>query len=370
MTRVPVPEEAPRAAADAVLRALIPVTLPSMLGVHDAHMAIVHGKAYIVYEANDVCEGESDRWPYVYCAMSIVDIQANAVEAVLPIARSGQVFENAALPPGQCFVPRVLALDDATLRVYFVSQDAGVREEEVWYTDFDVAERRFTGHIHRVRVKTPEGTLPLQPRHHFAHAAAQGYARPAIDYAMYLFDILLPPIDGRIYVVLNNFQAKLNTLAVFDDACETLTLLGSMIEPGGADLSEAGIQRLPDGGWLAILRRDDGDCNCLLSASTDGLRWSPAVSSPLIENGSNSKPTLHRFGDTYFMGWQEKPGRTRFNIETSRDGLAWARAFSFDLPDGTLQYPSLCAYGGDIYLCATGLSARDEIVFGRLCPVP
>ena len=103
------------------MRRLVTVTAPQIKGAHDAEMAIVDKRAFIVAEVNDVKGGESAAWPEIYCAMSIVNLDTLEVEKVIPFARSEQAFENETLPVGACFVPRILQTDAKTLRCYFAS---------------------------------------------------------------------------------------------------------------------------------------------------------------------------------------------------------------------------------------------------------
>lgn len=42
--------------------------------------------------------------------------------AVTPFARGEQAFANETLPPGACYVPRIIRKDDDTLRCYFASE--------------------------------------------------------------------------------------------------------------------------------------------------------------------------------------------------------------------------------------------------------
>lgn len=115
-------------AGDEVMRRLVTVTAPQIKGAHDAEMAIVDKRAFIVAEVNDVKGGESAAWPEIYCAMSIVNLDTLQVEKVIPFARSEQAFENETLPVGACFVPRILQTDAKTLRCYFASEQPGKRQ--------------------------------------------------------------------------------------------------------------------------------------------------------------------------------------------------------------------------------------------------
>ena len=64
----------PKQAAANILEGLINVCEPSVKGAHDADFVIVNDRAYIVYEANDIQPGENPTWPFIYCVMSIVNL--------------------------------------------------------------------------------------------------------------------------------------------------------------------------------------------------------------------------------------------------------------------------------------------------------
>ena len=89
-----------RKAGDKVLAGLMVVTAANVKGAHDAEMVIVNDRAFIVYEANDMRPGESAAWPFVYVALSVVNLKPMQVEKVIQFAKSGQVFTNDTLPAG------------------------------------------------------------------------------------------------------------------------------------------------------------------------------------------------------------------------------------------------------------------------------
>ena len=361
----------PRIRADAVMDSLIPVTGSEVRGAHDAQMVITEGKAYIVYEANDVQAGEG-AWPFIYSAMSIVDVEAMQVTGIRKIAVPGQIFENAALKEGRCFVPRILIKDAKTLRCFFWSIDEKNRESESWYRDYDLASGSFFPKIYPLCMETEDGKRMLTPTRFHAGAAKQGFARPVTQDGPYLFDAD-KLIDGRRYAVLNLFGGKRNALAELNGEMDTVRILSYLFEPQQEALSEAAVEKMPDGKWAAVLRNDTGNRNYRFSVSRDGKHWTKAEEWPIIQNGSNSKPLLYRYGDTYLLGWQEQPGRSRFNIDVSSDFAHWKRMFSFDNMDFSLQYPSLYLWSGRIYICATHCfpgtagDRRDSIRFGLLC---
>ncbi|MCU0983041.1 MAG: hypothetical protein MUF25_28100, partial [Pirellulaceae bacterium] len=83
----------PALAGDQVMERLAVVTAPQVKGAHDAEMVLVGDRAYVVAEVNQRRAGESAGWPEIYAALSIVNLTTLAVEKILPVARSEQVFE-------------------------------------------------------------------------------------------------------------------------------------------------------------------------------------------------------------------------------------------------------------------------------------
>ena len=164
-----------KAAADRVLAGLVNVSAPEVKGAHDAEMTIVNGRAYIVAEANDVKPGEAPSWPFIYATLSVVNVKTLVVEQRLLVAKGEQAFANETLPPGACFVPRVLRRDDRTLRCYFTSEEPGKRQSQVWLRDFDLDRRAFSDTIHRVQLKTAAGTFPMQPPPFYEDAVEHGF---------------------------------------------------------------------------------------------------------------------------------------------------------------------------------------------------
>ena len=354
----------PVLAADQVLRAMLQVNAPQVKGIHDAHMAILDGKAYIVYEANDLQPGESHRWEYIYCALSIVDIPTGRLERVLPFARSQQAFQNQVLPRGSCFVPRILVKDSATLRVYFASIPTDYSQQTLWFLDFHTHTQQFDNRIFPVYMEAGGERALMQPRFFYQQACRQGFHGKEDPAGLYLFE-MGKKLDGRYYVAVNNFLTQQNALGVFNDQLDTVQILGNILEPQDAGMSESGITRLPDGSWLALLRSDLGDLNYYFAKSPDGIHWEQAQKSTITPGGSNSKPLLEKIGGLYFMGWQQQPARTRFHIDLSSNGSDWERAFSFQIPDGSFQYPTLYPWNGAVYICATQ-GDKTSLWFGKL----
>lgn len=361
----------PVAAGNRVLQGLVRVTADQVKGAHDAEFVCVGDRAYVVAELSDLRGGESAAWPEIYSALSIVTLDPPALEAVIPFARGEQAFANATLPPGACFVPRIIRKDDDTLRCYFASEQPGRRQAQTWFRDFDLATRSFSDTIHKARLVTAAGVFDMEPRHFHADAAARGFRRPAQDYGLYLFDSF-KTFGGHTYVALNNYPGRQNALAVVHDDLATFEIVGHFNEPQTADLCEAAVNRLPDGSWLAICRNDGG--NYLFTTSPDGMAWTPGEPRPFVPNGLNSKPTFDRFGDTYYLGWQEATQiggghRSVFNIDVSPDGQTWTRKYRFETPQ-SFQYPTFHEHEGAIWLTVTqgdtDPSRKERIMFGKL----
>lgn len=363
----------PVLAGNQVLDRLVTVTGKEVKGAHDAEMVLTGNHAYIVAEVNDTRAGESAGWPEIYCALSIVNLKTRALEKVIPFARSEQVFQNATLPVGACFVPRILQLNKHTLRCYFASEQPGQRQAQTWYRDFDLKTQRFAETIHKAKLKTAAGTFAMQPRYFHADAAAQGFQKRSKDFGLYLFDSF-KEFDGQMYVAINNFPGKQNALAKVNPDRDTFEIIGHYNEPQSVALSESAVNRLPDGTWMAICRNDGGKRNYYFTTSQDGKTWTTGKQLPFVPNGTNSKPTFDRFGDLYYLGWQEATkidGATRsvFNIDISRDGKTWERKYRFETPH-SFQYPTFAEYEGAIWLAVTqgdhSPSRKERIMFGKL----
>lgn len=363
----------PQAAGDRVLAGLRNVCLPCVKGAHDSDFVIVDGKAYIVYMANDVQPGEAPDWPFVYNALSVVAIADGRVLHTETFAASAKAYANATLPTGACFVPRIVRKDARALRVFFASEDPGRRQSQTWFLDFDLARGAFAGHIHRAEIETAQGIFPMQPQHLHRHAAAQGFTGAPVQHGLYMIDGF-KRFDGRLYAVLNNFSGGQNAWAAVNDDLTRFTVLGDLFLPHEAKLTEAAVNRLPDGSWLAVSRQENRDQNYMFSTSRDGRHWSPHEYRPVVTCGTNSKPTLDCFGGLYHLGWNEATRihgafRSVFNVEVSRDGVAWERRYRF-ATDKSFQYATFREFEGTIYLTVTQGDASDSrkerIMFGRL----
>lgn len=358
----------PALAGEQVLERLVRVTAPYVKGAHDAEFVCIGDHAYIVEHDNDVAPGHG-AGAAQYCVLSVVNLKTLAVEKIIPMAKSEQVFENATLPAGMCFVPRIIRAGEHTLRCYFASQPA--KEEALtWYRDFDLRTTTFENRIHRAKIKTAAGVFDMGPRHLHADAVAQGFSRPAVNHGLYIFDSF-KEFDGRRYVAINNFPGKQNALALLHDDLATFEVIGHYNEPQAEQLSESAVNRLPDGTWMAICRNDQG--NYHFTTSPDGRRWSVGQEMPFVQNGLNSKPTFDQFGGIYYLGWQEKTriqgcSRSVFNVDISRDGKAWQRKYRFETPH-SFQYPTFHEHAGIVWLTVTQSDhhgSTDRIMFGKL----
>ncbi len=361
----------PVLAGDVVMRGLVNTSAPRVKGAHDAELVCAGERAYVVAEANDEKAGESAGWPFIYATLSVVNLKTLEVEQIVDFAKSGQRFENETLPSGACFVPRILQKDERTLRCFFTSEEPGKRQSQMWFRDYDLVAGEFAPTIHRAKLKTAAGTFDFQPQYFHADAAAQGFAKPATDSSFFLFDSF-KKFDERLYVAINNFSGKLNALALVHEDLATFEVLGHYNEPQSEKLSESAVNRLPDGTWMAICRNDAG--NYHFTTSADGKVWTPGREMPFVRNGANSKPTFDRFDGVYYLGWQEATrihgvSRSVFNVDISRDGVAWERKYRFETPH-SFQYPTFREHDGVIWLTVTqgdhSSSRKERIMFGRL----
>lgn len=363
----------PKQAGDRVLDGLVNLCRPEVRGAHDSDFLILDGKAYVIYMANDIQPGEAASWPFVYDALSIVDVATARVEHTVTFAASEMAYENERLPAGACFVPRIVRKDERTLRCFFASEDPGTRQSQTWYIDFDRMAGTFARHIHPVQLETDQGVFPMQPQHLHQHAAAKGFRGKPVTYGLYMIDSV-KRFDGRMYAVLNNFPGGQTALATLNDDMDRVTVVGDFFLPHEAKLTESAVNRLPDGTWSAITRQENRDRNYMLAESPDGVHWGPHEYRDFIQNGTSSKATFERFGDVYHLGWQEATRingahRSVFNVEVSRDGRSWERKYRFET-DKSFQYPVFREYSGTIYLTVTqgdhSDSRKERIMFGKL----
>jgi len=363
----------PKEAADRVLEGLVNLCPPQVKGAHDSDFLILDGKAYVVYMANDVRPGEAPHWPDIYDVLSVVDVTSGEVEQTTTFAASKMVYENATLPEGACFVPRIVQKDARTLRCYFASESPGARQSQTWFTDYDLGRGALGRTVHPARIETSYGVFPMQPQHFYCHATAKGFTGQPKDYGLYPIDSF-KRFDGRVYAVLNNFPGGQNALALLNDALDRFTIIGDYFMPNDVMLTESAVNRMPDGTWCAISRQEHGDRNYMFTTSRDGVVWTQHETRDFVRNGDNSKPTFDRFGDVYYLGWQEATRvkgvhRSIFNIDVSRDGVSWERKYRFET-EKSFQYPVFREYAGGIYLTVTqghvSDSRKERIMFGRL----
>jgi hypothetical protein len=291
-------------------------------------------------------------------------------------AASEMAYDNAALPTGACFVPHIVQKDARTLRCFFASEAPGQRQSQTWFIDYDLGREAFATEIHRAEIETDQGVFPMQPQHLYRDAVAKGFTGEPFWHGLDTVDGF-KRFDGRVYAVLNSFAAGHCAWAVLNEALDRFTVLGHFFLPHAAKLTEAAVNRMPDGSWLAISRQENRDRNYLFAASPDGRTWSPHEARPWVENGTNSKPILERFGGLYYLGWNEATRidgahRSVFNLDVSRDGVHWERAYRFETAR-SFQYPTLRDYEGAITLSVTqgdhSESRKERIMFGKLGPV-
>jgi hypothetical protein len=222
-----------KAAGDKVMAGLFKVTGPGVKGAHDAHFAIVGERAYVVAEVNDRQAGEMPGWPFIYATLSIVDLRNELLLHVITIARLEQAFANETLTVGACFVPRIRQIGPQTLCCFFASERPGQRQSQTYYRDFDLRTLTFEAEVHRMKIRTADGTFDLQPRFLHADATMHGFTRKATDAGLYLFDTL-KEFDGRTYVAVNNFIGAQQALCTLNDAAETIEVVRHFNGSGGA----------------------------------------------------------------------------------------------------------------------------------------
>lgn len=363
----------PKAAGDKVMAGLFRVTAPEVRGAHDSHFAIVGDRAYVIAEVNERQAGEAASWPFIYVSLSVVDLRNERLLEVFTVARSEQAFANETLPVGACFVPRVRQVGPRTLRCWFASERPGQRQSQTYYRDFDLATLTFEREIHRMRITTAAGTSDLRPQALYEDAVRLGFRRKASDAGLYLFDNF-KDFDGRTYVAINNYLGAQQALCTLNEAADTLTVVGHFNGPGEPALTEPAVNRLPDGTWLAISRKENGDRNYWFSESRDGRTWTTGGEKAFVKNGAASKPTFDRFKGVYYLGWQErtqidKVSRSVFNLDVSKDGLTWERKYRFETTK-SFQYPTFVEADGQVWFSVTqgdaDPSRKERIMFGRL----
>lgn len=156
--------------ADKVLQNLVRISHETVIGAHDVDMLLLKGKAYLVYEANDVRPSESPAWSEVYSALSIVNLKTNQADKFIKIAVSEQQFKNTRLPFGAVFVPRITYKDEKELRIYFTSEDPGKRPSQMWYIDYHIKSGKLANEIHKVKLKTFHGVFDMNTTNFYQSA--------------------------------------------------------------------------------------------------------------------------------------------------------------------------------------------------------
>lgn len=369
---VPTGEWNPRAEADRVLKGLVVITEPQVKGAHDAEMALVGNYAFVVHHDNDVQPGHGHDRREMYCVLTIVNLKTGQKEQTILLARRAQEFPSETLADGTCFVPRILKLNETKLRTFFAVETPGEGQSQTYYRDFDITTRTFEPDVHRMKMKTTAGTFEMQPRYFHADAVREGFREPAKDHGLYLFDSF-KEIGGQTYVAVNNFPGAQVALARLNAAHDTVEIVGHLNGPLGMRLTEAAVNRLPDGSWLAICRRENGDKNYRFAISNDGRNWTSGLDFSNVTQGLNSKPTFDCFNGVYYLGWQERnptpdASRSIFNIDVSPDGRHWTRKYRFEVAPDSFQYPTLREGDGKIWLAVTRgeKGSTNRIEFGQL----
>ncbi len=369
----------PKEAGDRVLEGLRNICPPHIKGAHDSDLLFHGGKAYITCMANDHQVGEGPDWPYVYDALTVIDMATGRIEKTVTFAASEMQYENDMLPVGACFCPRMALKDARTLRCFFASEDIGKRQSQTWRTDYDLIRGEFDRKVYRVELETDRGVFPMQPIHMHRHAKAQGFVGTEPTHGLYIHGSH-KMFDGRLHAVLILFPEGPLALASLNDGMTRYTVRGTFFRPVGAWLNEAAVNRMPDGSFLAISREEKQGLNYMFATSPDGRTWSEHEYRDIVPNGTASKPLLDHIGGVYYLGWNEATRvngafRSVFNIDVSRDGKNWTRRFRFET-ERSFQYPTLGEYDGTIYLTVTQgdrtddhHSGKQSIMFGKLEPV-
>jgi len=359
-------------AANRVLEQLVNVTAPEVKGAHGSKLTMIGDRAYVATLADNTAAGETHGRDSIYSALSVVNLKTMTVEQFMTTARSGQAFTNETLPRGACYASGTLRLNEHTLRCFFCSEQPGRGQSQMYYRDLDLRTHAFAKDVHRVKLKTSSGVFDLQPQHLHADAVKHGFTKPAKDYSLELLDPF-KNFDGRTYAVLNSFINALNALTVFNDAGDTLEVVGRYNEPFELNLTESAVNRLPDGTWMAICRQSGGSRNYLFTTSRDGGTWTKAEPRGWVPNGTSSKPTFDKFGGVYYLGWQEATRignveRSVFNVDVSTDCVKWERKYRFESTQ-TFQYPAFAEHDGAVWLCVTQ-GRKERIMFGKLENLP
>lgn len=349
-------------AANHIMNEALVVNNDVMKGVHDAQFVIINDKAYIVYEANDVQAGEYAGWDYVYAALSIVDLKTHQVEKIVKIAKSEQVFANLTLPHGAAFVPRIAKLDENTLRIYFASEEPGVRNAITYYIDYDLKTETLSDNVYPLKYKNSLGEIVyFTTEEYYKDYILTGYTAYEADYGAYLLDIFYK--GDTTYIALNNFAGAQVSLAKFNEEMNTVELISHIANSNSYNkFTEHGIIQKEDGSFMTIMREERRG-NYFFTYSEDGINWTAPVEEVFVVSGTNSKPTLDNFNGYYLMGWNDTD-RSVYRLQYSKDCKNWIDLYTF-YSDTTFQYPSFEMYNNEIYYCAT-IGNKQQIIFGKL----
>ncbi len=355
-----------QAAGSTLISNALKVQADYVKGCHDGWTVIVGEKAYVVYTANDLKAGEDSKWDYIYVALSVIDLKTNTVLRSYPVAagptavHEGQMQELA-IPDGNAGVARLLQIDETTLRLFFTSNNSGVRQSYTYYADFDITTETFKSDIQRLQLQTPEGKVDFTAKAYYDLAVAAGHPADEVDHDGYILALL--PLGDTCYVNLGNFSGAQNAFAKLTDGYTCLEILGHI---GGSTeryrTTEVSIMPLNEGGWMAMLR-DQTSKNYLFSYSEDGTDWSEPAPIDHIDSGVACKPFLRNFGSYYLMGWNETD-RSCYHLSYSTDAKNWQDLYEIYSPD-TFQYFHCFEYAGNLYYNAT-IGNKEQILFGRL----
>ena len=352
----------PKAAGDAVMQNMIRISSDEMKGTHDADHVYANGKVYAVYEANNEKPGDPGTYEKEYCALAIIDLESFKVESIEKFAWGEQKYSNVTMLKGSAFVPRVIRKDDNTLRFFFSNIAVDSSSGYIYYVDYDLATEAFDNNAYRLKIMTPNGTVDFSAEVYAELFRADGHACDNSTIGHFLFDIF--DVDGTKYIALNNFRGAQNSLAKFNDTYDCVEIIGNI---GGSyteyRTTESGIVQLKDGSWISILRNHAGSKIYSFSYSEDGTEWTDPVYEDFMKTGYTSKPTLDRFGDYYFMGYNDL-SRGLFHLAYSLDAKNWTVLYSFHSPT-TFQYPKFDIYEGQMYFSVT-TGNKEQIYFGKL----
>jgi hypothetical protein len=389
--------------ADEVVSRMVCVSPKQAVGTHAAHMTIYNGKAYIVYDCNDLLRGESANWAFQYLRLSVVDIKTNKVEKTVKFTESGKQFKNIKIGVGSPVDPKIVVCGENRLRVFFaqyyqrdmLTYDADTKvtgivkcpeyEAYIYYLDYDTKAQAFDDTLHLAKLKTDNGLVDFKSSTYRAWATAKGFDMPGDDEYNAVLLTSCEKIEGRYYaVIIQEGRVGADAVALLNDSMDTFEIVAHFPKTD-IRYTEVSVQKLPDKTWAAILRNEDPGHNYLFSTSADGKKWSEIKEIPEITTGTNSKPLFSEANGQYYLGWQELPenrnyvrkltpldwpdrqagDRQDFNIEVSADGVNWERKYSFHAPGCSFQYPFIYPYEGKVYICATR-RFKEYITFGLL----